>query len=63
MTPAALAQRRRVLFTMLTTLGFRYPPYGRCFLGDHEKPVSPERLVEVVRTALATPDRGSVGRR
>ena len=26
MTPTALAQRRRVLFTMLTTLGFRYPP-------------------------------------
>ena len=26
MTPRALAQRRRVLFTMLTTLGFRYPP-------------------------------------
>src|SRR5262249_49088226 len=25
-TPSALAQRRRVLFTMLTTLGFRYPP-------------------------------------
>src|SRR5262249_45064066 len=24
-TPRALAQRRRVLFTMLTTLGFRYP--------------------------------------
>ena len=26
MTPHALARRRRVLFTMLTTLGFRYPP-------------------------------------
>ena len=26
MTPRAFAQRRRVLFTMLTTLGFRYPP-------------------------------------
>jgi len=26
LTPRALAQRRRVLFTMLTTLGFRYPP-------------------------------------
>jgi len=26
MTPRALVQRRRVLFTMLTTLGFRYPP-------------------------------------
>src|SRR5262249_40877354 len=26
MTPRVLAQRRRVLFTMLTTLGFRYPP-------------------------------------
>jgi hypothetical protein len=26
MTPRALAQRRRVLFTMLMTLGFRYPP-------------------------------------
>jgi hypothetical protein len=25
-TPHALAQRRHVLFTMLTTLGFRYPP-------------------------------------
>ena len=25
MTPHALAQRRRVLFTMLTTLGYRYP--------------------------------------
>jgi hypothetical protein len=25
-TPRALAQRRRVLFTMLTALGFRYPP-------------------------------------
>src|SRR5215831_9102222 len=25
MTARALAQRRRVLFTMLTTLGFRYP--------------------------------------
>jgi hypothetical protein len=25
-TPHAFAQRRRVLFTMLTTLGFRYPP-------------------------------------
>ena len=28
-----------------------------------EKPVSPARLVEVVRTALLTPERGSVGRR
>src|SRR5262249_47807006 len=26
LTPPVLAQRRRVLFTMLTTLGFRYPP-------------------------------------
>src|SRR5262249_44106846 len=26
MTLRALAQRRRILFTMLTTLGFRYPP-------------------------------------
>ena len=26
MTPRALAQRRHVLFTMLTTLGFHYPP-------------------------------------
>src|SRR5262249_30209267 len=26
MTPRALAHRRRVLLTMLTTLGFRYPP-------------------------------------
>jgi len=26
MTPRALAQRRRVLFTMLTTIAFRYPP-------------------------------------
>jgi hypothetical protein len=25
-TPHALAQRRHVLFTMLTTLGFRYQP-------------------------------------
>jgi hypothetical protein len=25
-TPRDLAQRRRVLFTMLTALGFRYPP-------------------------------------
>src|SRR5262249_57464657 len=28
-----------------------------------EKPVSPARLVEVVRTALAATDRGAVGRR
>jgi hypothetical protein len=34
MTPRDLAQRRRVLFTMLTALGFRYPP-GR------EPPISP----------------------
>jgi hypothetical protein len=26
LVPHALAQRRRVLFTMLTTLGYRYPP-------------------------------------
>src|SRR5262252_8465060 len=26
MTPRALAQRRLVLFTMLTTLGYHYPP-------------------------------------
>src|SRR5215470_13038752 len=26
MTPNALAQRRRVLFSMLTTLSFRHPP-------------------------------------
>jgi len=26
MAAGTLAQRRRVLFTMLTTLGFRYPP-------------------------------------
>src|SRR5262245_49628878 len=26
LTPPALAQRRRVLLTRLTTLGFRYPP-------------------------------------
>jgi len=26
LTPPVLAQRRRILFTMLTTLGFRYPP-------------------------------------
>ena len=30
--PGALAQRRRVLFTMLTTLGYHYPP-------GHEPPV------------------------
>jgi hypothetical protein len=26
MTPRNLAQRRRILFTMLTALGFRTPP-------------------------------------
>ena len=26
MTPRDLARRRRILFTMLTTLGYRYPP-------------------------------------
>jgi hypothetical protein len=32
LTPRDLAQRRRILFTMLTALGFRYPP-------GHEPPL------------------------